>query len=98
MTKEQANKIVINILNDVLGWKIDKRVDIDRLDSVAVALQTQVNLLNIPCVDRMEESLKWWNELPRWKKVKYADDEAWTTVELISNESIKIIFDLKTEY
>ena len=46
----------------------------------------------------MEESLKWWNELPRWKRVKYAYNEAWTTVELISNESIKIIFDLKTEY
>lgn len=43
----------------------------------------------------MEKALQWWNKLPQWQKEKFANEEQWTDAKSISNNQIKMIYDVK---
>lgn len=46
----------------------------------------------------MEEALKWWKNLPEYRKKILAEEEHWTTPEKITDHQIKMIFDLFQTY
>lgn len=39
-----------------------------------------------------DKALDWWNTLPQKERIKLADEEHWTTPELITEHQIKMIY------